>query len=166
MPPPFVLGIVLWPLQVSLAYWCTDESDCLVVGNRGFRTQSAYFIGIASVTAILSLIVVVWSVYRPERNFRKVVNDVTTEADAGYSSTVAEYRNNLTVNKNIIRQALFYAVAFIAVYSIPFVRSLSDHRSEKPSVIATRSEVLQVMHVLLRPSQGVFNFLIFVHHKS
>ena len=146
-------------------YWCTDESDCLVVGNPGVRFFPLYFLCIAFVTAILSLIVVVLSVYRQERNFRKVVNDVSTEADEGLSMTVAEYRNNLTVTKTITRQAMYYVAAFIAVYYILFIRSISSIGNEKQPILAT-SEVIQIMHVLLRPSQGVFNFLIFVHHKS
>ena len=50
------------------------------------------------------------------------------------------------------------------VFVAPFIRSISNLNNAEISAAET-SAVLRIFHVLLRPSQCLFNFLIFVNHK-
>jgi len=159
-----------WCSAMAYPYWCTDESDCLHREGYGsgrtlvLRTASLSFLSFLFVTTVISLIVVVVSVYLRERSFKKTVNDVTTELDARSYRRIQVYREDLTITKYTMKLSLYYVAALLAVYMIPFIRSVSLTNSAKSSTAET-SAVLQLIHVLLRPSQGVFNLLIFANHK-
>jgi len=159
-----------WCSAMPYPYWCTDESDCLHREGYGsgrtlvLRTASLSILSFLFVTTVISLIVVVVSVYLRERSFKKTVNDVTTELDARSYRRIQVYREDLTITKYTMKLSLYYVAALLAVYMIPFIRSISLTNSAKSSTAET-SAVLQLIHVLLRPSQGVFNLLIFVNHK-
>ena len=87
------------------------------------------------------------------------MNDVTAEVDGRNSSRVQAYRDDLETTKSAMRQSLYYVAALLAVFLVPLIRLISGG----PAIETSR--FLQILHVLLRPSQGVFNLLIFVHHK-
>ena len=162
-----------WCSAMPYPYWCTDESDCLHREGYGsgrswaLRTASLSILGFLFVATVISLIIVVVSVYLRERNFSKTVNDVTTELDAKDDQRIQAYREDLAMTKSTMRQSLYYVAAAVAVFIVPFIRSISNlnHLNNAESSAAETSAVLQIFHVLLRPSQGLFNLLIFVNHK-
>jgi len=165
--------LVSYCVNMQYPYWCTeDESDCLLRDGYSyegnvlmFRTTAAFF-GITFLICILSLTVVVWSIFKRERNFRRAMNDVTTEGDETFSIRIREYRNEMVLTKSALRQSLYYVGALIAVFTVPLIALLSSRQSRSAEASTVdMSAYLQVLHVILRPSQGVFNLLIFVHHK-
>jgi hypothetical protein len=159
-----------WCGAFTYPYWCTDESDCL--HREGFdyerpwalKAASAYFLGFLFATGFISLSIVVISVYLRERRFKNTVNEVTTELDSRKVLKIQVYREDLAVTKSTMRQSLYYVAAMVAIFIVPFIRSISNLNSAESSTAET-SAVLQMFHVLLRPSQGLFNLLIFVNHK-
>ena len=165
-PSPYISFCMPMPYP----YWCTDESDCLNREDYGSERSwillraSSVVLGIMYSSAIISLVVVVLSVYKRERRFRRSANEVTTEEDAMNSWLIQEYRNDLVITKNAMKQSLYYIAALIAVYFVPIIRTMETVINEESFIIET-SPVSQILHFLLRPSQGVFNLLIFVQAK-
>ena len=158
--------LIPYCMTMPYPYWCTDESDCFLRDGIGSE-KSADLLSIATnaffclgfLTIIVSLVVVVWSVYKREKMIRTAVNDVTAEVDGRSSSRVQAYRDDLEITKSAMWQSLYYVAALLAVFLVPLIRIFLGG----PAVETSR--FLQILHVLLRPSQGVFNLLIFVHQK-
>jgi hypothetical protein len=160
-------------------FWCsTDEGNCL--HDEGFDSNqivlalqkgATIYYGVVFATAFLSLLAVVFSVYRRERRFRESIKEVTSVVDERTFVRIKAYRKDLLITKSIMKQALYYILAFVAVNFFPFVNAASFDltSSEETSTVdpcyTTTSSVLQILQSIFRPSRGLFNLLIFVQHK-
>lgn len=130
-------------------YLCTDENDCL--NREGYGSERSWLLlrasfvvlGIIYSSAIVSLFVVVLSVYKRERRFRISTNDVTTDEDATNSRLIHEYRNDLVITKNAMKQSLYYIAALVAVFFVPILRTMEAVINEESFIMET-STFLQI----------------------
>jgi len=144
-PSPYIWYCMSMPYP----YWCTDERDCLHREGYGLGRSKVLHKGGVVFLGIM---------------FIRSANDVTTEEDVRNSRLIQEYRNDLVNTKNAMKQSLYYTAALLAVFIVPIIRTTETLINEESFIVKT-STVLQILHILLRPSQGVFNLIIFVQAK-
>ena len=101
-----------------------------IMGDHGLCIQLLpTFLGFSSWLLSYPSIVVVISVYVRERSNKKTVNDVTTELDARYNRRIQAYREDLAITKCTVRQSLHYVAAVVAVFGVPYIRSIINLKS-------------------------------------
>lgn len=148
-------------------YWCrTSDKECMSFSiRRGGQLilwpLSTIFFGVNALIILASLLIIVCSIYAGERKLRRYFKSENNNMSRDMKNA---YWRDFTYTKSVVRQSLYYVSAFIAVYTFHFITSASDLSSDTlPPILASRW--LQISYVILRPSQGTFNLMIFLYHK-
>mmetsp|Transcript_8797 Transcript_8797/g.16602 ORF Transcript_8797/g.16602 Transcript_8797/m.16602 type:complete len:694 (+) Transcript_8797:336-2417(+) len=148
-------------------YWCrTSDKECMSFSiRRGGQLilwpLSTIFFGINALIIVVSLLIIVCSIYAGERKLRRYFKSENNNMSRDVKNA---YWRDFTYTKSVVRQSLYYVSAFIAVYTFHFITSASDLGDDTlPPILASRW--LQISYVTLRPSQGTFNLMIFLYHK-
>lgn len=166
----------LYPFCVTTAYpyWCNTEEDCLRGDIWKPRVVVLWFVsaltvGLTGVLGIVFLVIVICSVYIREKRMKENVTEDEEMKQDYYDNEENEIArqlawNDFTYTKSVMKQSMYYVMAYIAVYIFPLIRSASNVTGEMlPSTI--QNTWFQLAYVLLRPSQGTLNLVIFLYHK-
>lgn len=148
-----------WCTAIVYPWWCTNERDrpCLIRGAR--ESYVVYFI-LLSVSIIMgltmcaSLILLVLEI-RSKRNIMKMqLKQVQDSALAPTKLIIEEIRHH----EKILSQCIIYLIVYFVTLFFPFYMMI--HGTDRSS-----NSVIPVLHLIIRPLQGFFHMLIFVHHK-
>jgi len=154
-------------VPTAYPYWCSSDEDCLSGKRWKGRVTVLWFVSsMIGVVGIFFLVIIICSVFIRERKLRDYVKK---ELKQGHDTE--EHRlarkvawNDFAYTISVMKQSLYYTLAYIAVYIFPLIQTTSDVTGERlPSNIA--SPLFQVAYALLRPSQGTMNLVIFLYHK-
>ena len=149
----------VWCTAITYPWWCpgTDEACLLRASKKSYTVRNVmllHFILIA-VVMVGSLALVIWTIYAQESLFKMYK---LNSALSRFTQTdeQEQFDRDFYYTKTILKQALAYTVAYASINVFPFI-----------SIITGRPNnfVLSVTHLSIRPSQGVFNLLIFIYHK-
>jgi len=153
-------------------YWCgggtEQDPECLQLSTTK-ATQirlallAAYFLGAFIIFS--SMINIAWTVFSKNRKFSQYLETMYSirmnnksediNRDTASNPMVEQRRVWHAESKIILLQASSYLAAFLVCQIFPLISLL----------VRKNSSVLQFTHVLLRPLQGFFNFLIFIGIK-
>jgi hypothetical protein len=152
-------------IPTAYPYWCSTEEDCLSGTVWKGKVNDLWFgSSMLGVVEVLFLIVIVCSVYIREKKLRDYVKKEFNDDNEENRISRQLAWNDFTYTKSVMKQSLYYVLAYVAVYIFPLIQTTADTTGEQlPSDIS--SPVYQVAYVLLRPSQGTMNLVIFLHHK-
>jgi hypothetical protein len=152
-------------VPTAYPYWCTTEEDCLSGGIWKGKVTVLWFVSsMIGVVGILFLVIIICSVYIREKRIRSYMKSEFSHDNEENQIARQQVWNDFTYTISVAKQSLFYVMAYVAVYIFPVIQTTSDVTGETlPSNIS--SPFFQVAYVLLRPSQGTLNLMIFLHHK-
>ena len=146
----------VWCTAITYPYWCPGSQDqaCLIRGSRSsYHVRNIMLLhNILSATVVLSsLCLVIWTIYSQERLFVMYRANIISRLRLQET-----FEQDFYLTKAILKQASAYALSFLLVNIFPFISMVFG----RPN-----NTFLSIAHLLLRPSQGVFNLLIFLYHK-
>jgi hypothetical protein len=150
-------------------YWCKGPDDCLSDERSYSRTAkvlsliTTFTLGITGMFGIVCLIIIVRSMYVRERSFLQEQNIMANETAKGTDDRIARQVawDDFIYTKRVMRQSLYYVLAYLSAYIFPIIRTVAYFAGAQ----YPKSTWYQICFVLMRPSQGVLNLLIFLYHK-
>jgi len=141
-----------------------DRASCLdaYVTNRAFRVLSALLIFAGLITLVVSMVMIIISVYQNEMvliTARKEATNKDLPADHQSHARIKE----LKITRSIGIQAFCYFIAFILSWAFSVVELARGIPSVGHPVGATN--YVSVFRLIFQPLQGFFSAVIFVSHK-
>ena len=145
---------------------CTkeDNPDCRVGvggGRDGFLTGYLAILSFAFFTLLVTMTLIIHSVYRNERKLRKAVKDKQIQEDDDEFQALLFAQQTSGI---ITRQALLYIAAFVITWIFGFFEVLSE--KEVIDLTDRGARTLSTFRVSFQHLQGFFNLIIFVYHKA
>ena len=174
-------------------WWCGDtdsDTDCLYNDNtqkamsqrRRLRKIAGFGFAFTSTTAFCGLVIVVLTVYAREYKMALYRNDaerpgITDGEGSGNinisSITVTErtqiriYQDDLKYTKTVMKQSALYVGATFIAYCTLGIRAAADKSEDidtNPLAnFLTTNRIFQFVDIILRPSQGCTNLVIFLY---
>jgi len=149
-------------------YWCRDEDDCLA-GMAETRAAmvlllvSIFTVGITGMFGIISLIVIVISMYTREKKLVNMVENTRRNAKGTHEDTARQtaLHHEFIYTKRVMKQSVYYVLAYLSSYIFSIMRTVAYVAGVQ---LATQTWY-QVCFVIMRPSQGILNLMIFMYHK-
>ena len=166
-PSPYNPFCAAWN---SYPHKCTLETDPKCRGaspdqvvNIAIAGLCIFFIALGALIMSMSLIIA--SHFRNERNIRQHLGSLknvqgssklnSTQIDLLAKEQILELQHIRSTRKTVTKQSFLYILAFFFTWFWNVIESLSGNHN---SVAAVR--------FIFQPSQGLFNLLIFMYHKS
>ncbi len=178
---------VPWCANARYPWWCDNEiPNCAYErGNydgaiNALNLTQILLLSSASLV-VLSMAAIVCYVNYQERSIIRALNQSSSfvpsndeqECDSGSEQNSRRRRNhqrglrlwkkNMQFTKDAVLSALLYNIAFFATWHYALHRFLRYLFYPKKEIV--QSEVVQILRLIFRPLQGVFNMVIFIHHK-
>ena len=170
-----------------------SDTDCLYNDNTHkamsqryrLRTLCIYTFVLTYIAAFCGLVIVVLTVYAREYKMALYRNDagqlgMNTNKDrdlTGLSNSsskrtsireriqIRTYQDDLKYTKTVMKQSALYVGATFIAYCTLVIRSAAD-KSEQDNpltMFVTTNRIFQLTHIILRPSQGCTNLVIFLY---
>ena len=168
-PVPFVS----WCNFGDYPYGCflDDDIECIRGGDSsGFYQARGVFIGsiIGVSIHVVSMFLIVLSVYQADREWQIKTKDnsVSRDASTAPNQTEEEDSNSTATRESADQNVQFSNTKIIAKQALMYVAAFCATNVFIPNITSnTGSTTLQIMTLILKPSQGFFNAIIFVNHK-
>ena len=110
--------------------------------------------GVGYTILILSMIAVIYTFYKEEQKVKEKLKSY--QADNIAEGLVKELENAQKSRKNVSKQALMYIVAFTITWAMVLIDKIGRLKD---------IYCVQVLRIILQPSQGFFNMFIFFYYK-
>ena len=143
-------------VPITYPFDCTkaDNPECRGEGGRDmWYPFTVSVISLAFSTLMITMTLIVHSLYRNERKLRKAVKDNQLQED---DESYQDLRLAQEASGIITRQAILYIVAFL----ITWIFALFQF-----SFLDEPDDTLIALRMIFQPLQGFFNLLIFAYHK-
>jgi len=160
---------VTWCAASRYPWWCREDAEneeCSYDRGRPDRASKLFaFVNLnvllVAGTVIIPMVVIIWHVYSQERLMRAYMaaNDATAR---GNERRLIAYRSDVQYTKEVAFQALLYTLAFCAVWHHALIDAVANRDRRAPYEPNRAGEIA---FLVLRPLQGFFNLIIFIHHK-
>lgn len=157
-------------------WWCNDEVP-ICANERGSNKSTRLIWNLSKMllfacagTVILTMIIIICYVRNQENATHKEMatygndevdgqsNDTRrSRQERNYQRSLQFYKKNMKITKDAITSALLYTLAFLCTWHYGLIRAFYPSNG--------KYALLGVLRVCLRPLQGVFNMIIFIHHK-
>ena len=154
-PVPFIS----WCNTGNYPYDChlDEEVDC--IRGREAPATTWWFLGFTlcgTLFHLISLTVIVLTVYKREKLQETASSSRQTRGDQE-SQEIGGAQQGQRYNEatTIAKQAIMYFAAYVTTQS--FVPNLASR--------SNTSVTLQILSIIFKPLQGLFNAMIFIHHK-
>jgi len=162
-PSPIFLT---WCAASRYPWWCYEDSEdeeCSHERGQPVRAFKLFFVlnlhvFLVAGTVIISMVVIIWHVYSQERLMRAYM----AANDGGNERRLNAYRSDVQYTKEVVFQALMYTLAFCAGWYNLLFFTVADRDRRAPYEPHLAKEIALLV---LRPLQGFFNLIIFIHHK-
>jgi len=148
-------------------WWCSEhDEECSYERGQPDKALILFAIinmNILFITAciIISMVVIIWHVYSQERLLKSYM-DANNATSQGNYRRMSTYRSDIKYTQEVVFQALMYTLVFFAVWHHPLMNAVANRDRGAPYE-SNRAE--ETARLVLRPLQGFFNAIIFIHHK-
>ena len=157
-----------WPLCYTgsaYPYYClgNDEIEC-IAGDISVTEYTVFvslffgLMGFVFITVLISLLLVVLSVFKTKKALNKIQSNV---ANDGQDETIEIEQSGIGNTHSVLKVALMYIGAFILTYGW-VVLSVAIGSFNQLGAIRY---ILDRAKLLFNPAQGFFNLLIFLYNK-
>ena len=174
----FILTFLHTSYIATLPAHCTNTNDC-ERGNPDEIDRVGKGVAILTIitfsTTVISLSLVCWAVFHDKRYIRRYLNQEPPEAiDSSQLHQQVQERERVEVQQNtktheasnifILFQAIAYIAALIITLVFPVIAIAFDAIAVNPNYAEIRL-IMRKFQLVFQPTQGFFNFLIFLSSK-
>jgi len=141
-------------------WWCGSE-DLACAFERGNYEASVPFTSIGNYVVLLSTIILIitmlFIVTHVCLKERQMIATMQSQLSGRHTIRARLYKKNMIHTRDAMISALLYTIVYLAVWHYPLIR-----------IFRAKQDVLlveEIFRILLRPSQGTLNLLVFIYHK-
>jgi hypothetical protein len=113
-----------------------------------------YVVLLSTIIVVVTMFFIVVHVCLKERQINATIQSQLSER---HTIRARLYKKNMIHTRDAMISALLYSIIFLAVWHYPLIR-----------IFRAKSDALlieEILRILLRPSQGTLNLLVFIYHK-
>ena len=174
-----------WCIPISYPWYCKpedeDAAECSIRGipsayqitSRMFLKRYYLLLGLLGYLIIIYCMAsIIRTAYRTEKNIKLLIRSYNargiaeiTEEDIEFARSKWRYHSH---TKMMVMQAVAYTLAAFVANAASLVH-LSDIRmaGEEPNLeLSTAMMICQIVYAVVRPSQGLLNFIVFLGQKA
>ena len=167
-----------WCGPVSYPWYCKaeyeDVSECSIRGipstyKIASRTFHTCLFLLGTLIILYCMVSIIRTVYQMEKNLKLMIRIYEVRGIAKISEEEMEFTRSKRIHshtKMMVMQAVAYTLAAV-VANAANISHLGENDPHHPHLeLSKKGMTLQIVHAMVRPSQGLFNFIVFLGQKA